>query len=394
MDTQTQDHFVAYHNIDQRGASLHRGRRGSFETNKPKLPKKGDVLWCFEGKGRPREYRLVKRSVVSRSEKLSGKPSFVNYLASDILDADVTGLPWFDKLVKDQSSFSFGVNRIKDADTIEQLERFAAGSAPAEVRAADLFRVQYRNHAAEGWIDFYPLSMFASNKSGSVLYRCQNRGQRYIARATLDFGEDYVDVITDAEEAARLNIYPGTVRFFLKEFVSSIRITGAQWADPGRKFVDLEPAPTVDLVKAADIEKQREIERLERITKHRPEQAKFRSELFGVYNGACAVTGCSIPEALQAAHLETLDGKDINDPCNGILLRADIHELFDAGLLSLSRDGLELETSELLTDDYYLGFKGAPVFRPPSFAPSETHIDAHRRTSGFSVLPRVRKKRR
>jgi hypothetical protein len=217
---------------------------------------------------------------------------------------------------------------------------------------------------------------------------------KYIARATLDFGEGYVDVITDGEEAARLDIYPGTVRFFLEESAGSIRIAGVQWADPSRKLVDLEPAPTVDLVKADDIERQREIDRLERIAKHRPEQAKFRSELFGIYNGACAITGCSIPEALQAAHLETVDGKDINDPCNGILLRADIHELFDAGLLSLSRDGLKIETSGLLKDDYYLGFQGAPVFRPPSFAPSETHIDAHRRASGFSVPPPPRKKRR
>jgi predicted restriction endonuclease len=137
-------------------------------------------------------------------------------------------------------------------------------------------------------------------------------------------------------------------------------------------------------MKADEIEKQREIDRLERVAKHRPEQASFRSELFSIYNGACAVSGCSIPEILQAAHLETVNGKDINDPRNGILLRADIHELFDAGLFSLSRDGFQIEASELLTDDYYLGFKGAPVFRPPSFAPSKKHIDAHRRASGLS----------
>jgi hypothetical protein len=228
----------------------------------------------------------------------------------------------------------------------------------------DVFRIQYRNWHAKGWIDFYPLQLFTDKDSREILYRCQFRKQRLIVKGALVSGEDYVDVITDKEEADKLDIYPGTARFFLKENRNSIKIAKIQWADPGGKFEILEPAPIVDLVTADEIENQREIDRLERIAKHRPEQAKFRSELFSIYNGACAVTGCSISETLQAAHLETVDGKDINDPCNGILLRTDIHELFDAGLFSLSRDGLLIETSQLLTDDYYLGFKGARVFRP------------------------------
>ena len=389
-------HYVAYHSVDERGSHLNvRGGSGVFETNKSALPSKGDVLWCFEGEGKPKHYQLMMRGMVTRVKRQDGEASLVYYRGSaDFSPVDVTSLPWFDKLAKRQGSFSFGLNAIHDPETVEELERFVAGNAASETRYTDLFRIQYRNRTAEGWIDFYPLRLFTDKKSGPILYRCQNYKQRYIAKGTLAFGENYVDVITDNEEAARLDIYPGTVRFFLEESRGSIKIAEIQWADPGRKFVVLEPAPIVDLVKSDEIEKQREIDRLERIAKHRPEQAKFRGELFSIYNGACAVTGCSIPETLQAAHLETVDGKDINDPRNGILLRADIHELFDAGLLSLSRDGLKVEANELLTDDYYLGFKGAPVFRPPSFAPSEKHIDAHRRTSGFSILPRIRKTRR
>ncbi|MGY0574198.1 HNH endonuclease [Bradyrhizobium sp. RDM12] len=384
-------HFAAYHNIAGQGGRLQRGRGGYWGTNKPQLPRPGDVLWCFEGEGYPRRYRLVKRAVATRSQRQL-ESSKVHYSTSIPVEADTTNFTWFQELLKEQRSFSFGLNAIRDRDIIAELERLAAG-AEVKRRAAELFSVAYRNPTAEGWVDFYPVSLFASKKSGSVLYRCQHYGQRYIARATLNFGEDYVDVITDNQEAARLDIYPGTVRFFLGESAGSMTIAEVRWADPGKKFVHLEPAPAVDLVTADDVERRREIDRLERIAKHRPEQVRFRSELFSIYNGACAVTGCTIPEALQAAHLETLDGKDINDPCNGILLRADIHELFDAGLLSLSRDGLNIEISELLTDDYYLGFQGRPVFRPPSFAPSEAHIDAHRRASGFSVSPPTRRRR-
>jgi HNH endonuclease len=246
-----------------------------------------------------------------------------------------------------------------------------------------VFSIEYKNYQAKGWIDFYPLQLFADRKSGPIRYRCQYFKQRLIAKATLVFKDDYVDLITDKAEAARLDIYAGTLRFFLRESRGSIKIAKIDWADPGKNFAFLGPAPIVKLVKAEDIEKQREIDRLDRIAKYRPAQAAFRSELLSIYNDTCAVTGCSIKETLQAAHLETVRGRDINDPRNGILLRADIHDLFDAGLLSLSRDGLRIETSPLLTDRYYLRFKGAPVVRPPSFAPLRTHIDAHRRTSGF-----------
>jgi hypothetical protein len=390
----SEKHYVAYHSVDERGSHLHiKGGSGVFETNKASLPSKGDVLWCFEGQGKPKRYQLMIRGIVTRMKRKDGEASLVYYHGpADFFSIDVTSLPWFKKLAKSQGSFSFGLNAIRDPQTVEELERFVAGNAVPRTRHTDLFRIQYRNHEAEGWIDFYPLRLFTDKKSGPILYRCQKSKQRFIAKATLDFGEGYADLITDKEEAAKLNIYPGTARFFLEESRGSIKISEVRWADPGKKFVVLEPGPIVDLMKADEIEKQREIDRLDRLAKHRPEQAKFRGELFSIYNGTCAVTGCSIPETLQAAHLETVDGKDINDPRNGILLRADIHQLFDAGLFSLSRDGLQIDASELLTDNYYLGFNGAPVFRPPSFAPSEKHIDAHRRTSGFSIPLRIRKK--
>jgi hypothetical protein len=65
MNDQAPQHFVAYHNVDVQERPLGRGVDGSFDTGKPKLPQKGDILWCFEGEGRPKQFRLVKRAVVS-----------------------------------------------------------------------------------------------------------------------------------------------------------------------------------------------------------------------------------------------------------------------------------------------------------------------------------------
>ena len=58
-------------------------------------------------------------------------------------------------------------------------------------------------------------------------------------------------------------------------------------------------------------------------------QSKFRQELLAAYNSRCAITGCDIEPALEAAHIIPYKGTETNCPQNGLLLRADIHTLFD-----------------------------------------------------------------
>jgi hypothetical protein len=126
-------HFVAYHNIDERGSQLWRGGNGAFETNKSSLPRKGDVLWCFEGEGRPKRFTLVKRGVVTQTTKPANGPSLVHYRTSRPIEAaEVNSLPWFPKLFRSQGSFGFGLNAIKDPDIVDQLEDYAAGNSAAD----------------------------------------------------------------------------------------------------------------------------------------------------------------------------------------------------------------------------------------------------------------------
>jgi len=62
-------------------------------------------------------------------------------------------------------------------------------------------------------------------------------------------------------------------------------------------------------------------------------QRAFRRKLLKAYGKACAVTGCKIAELLEAAHISPYRGDHTNKVSNGLLLRADIHTLFDLGLL-------------------------------------------------------------
>ena len=67
----------------------------------------------------------------------------------------------------------------------------------------------------------------------------------------------------------------------------------------------------------------------------RPEQSKFRTMLLEEYNNACVITGCTTQAALEAAHIIPFsqDGADTLE--NGLLLRADLHLLFDKGFMAI-----------------------------------------------------------
>jgi hypothetical protein len=64
-------------------------------------------------------------------------------------------------------------------------------------------------------------------------------------------------------------------------------------------------------------------------------QPGFRHALMSVYNYKCAVTGCEVRDVLQAAHIIPVADGGQHAVQNGLLLRADIHNLFDRGLLTI-----------------------------------------------------------
>ena len=65
-------------------------------------------------------------------------------------------------------------------------------------------------------------------------------------------------------------------------------------------------------------------------------QPNFRKKLLKAYGRKCAVTGADVEQCLEAAHIAGYSGPRSNDIGNGILLRADLHCLFDAGLIGFN----------------------------------------------------------
>lgn len=80
-------------------------------------------------------------------------------------------------------------------------------------------------------------------------------------------------------------------------------------------------------------------------------QGTFRVSVTDAYYRACAVTQEHSLPALEAAHIQPFSKKGPQDVRNGILLRADLHRLFDQGYLTVSVDH-RLEVSPRLKLDY------------------------------------------
>lgn len=112
-----------------------------------------------------------------------------------------------------------------------------------------------------------------------------------------------------------------------------------------------EPTPTDDLEQRAARFSQVEV---------RPQQGAFRLAVFRACGGRCVVSGCAVPEALEAAHLLGREWKQgHNAASDGILLRRDLHTLYDRGLLVISEEsrvGLDAELRP-----YYGEFEGMLV---------------------------------
>lgn len=84
----------------------------------------------------------------------------------------------------------------------------------------------------------------------------------------------------------------------------------------------------------------------------RPEQAAFRRRVYLAWGGRCAVSGCDVRRALDAAHKHGRDWRSGHNKANdGILLRKDLHALYDADMLRIS-DDLAVSLSDEVSEHY------------------------------------------
>jgi putative restriction endonuclease len=93
-------------------------------------------------------------------------------------------------------------------------------------------------------------------------------------------------------------------------------------------------------------------------------QRAFRNALLDAYGNRCAITGCDVRDLLEAAHIVPYQGPDTNRPQNGLLLRADLHTLFDCGLIAIEAASMTVVISPKLEGSSYRALGGRKLRTP------------------------------
>ncbi len=114
-------------------------------------------------------------------------------------------------------------------------------------------------------------------------------------------------------------------------------------------------------------------------------QLAFREHLLAAYNGQCAITACDFEPVLDAAHIMPYKGAETNHPTNGLLLRTDVHTLFDLKMIAIDVAMMRLLVSASLTGTCYDAYRGRPIRVPddPISRPSRVALEQHRKESGL-----------
>ena len=104
---------------------------------------------------------------------------------------------------------------------------------------------------------------------------------------------------------------------------------------------------------------------------HRRGQHSFRARLLKQYGEKCMITGCEILDVIEAAHINPYRGEKDNHLSNGLLLRADIHTLFDLDLIGIDPDKNTIHLNKSIIKDGYKELEGAHLQfldkkKPPS----------------------------
>ncbi len=119
------------------------------------------------------------------------------------------------------------------------------------------------------------------------------------------------------------------------------------------------------------------------LVRQRLGQGSFRILITDTYQRRCAVTQEKALPALEAAHIRPVKEEGKHRVDNGLLLRSDIHKLFDAGYVTVTPD-YKFRASRKLKDEFdngeeYLRLSDSGIWLPPNIAdrPSREFLEWH-----------------
>lgn len=122
--------------------------------------------------------------------------------------------------------------------------------------------------------------------------------------------------------------------------IGAVRFRASSAEERLRRIFGVTDAWTADLVGLAFPPGTSRTDRVMREIALRRRQATFRDALLQAYGMRCLISECTVSGVLEAAHITPWSSTSNNSPDNGLLLRADVHTLFDLHLLTVTPKGL------------------------------------------------------
>lgn len=114
-------------------------------------------------------------------------------------------------------------------------------------------------------------------------------------------------------------------------------------------------------------------------------QGAFRVLVTDTYQRRCVVTKERTLPALEAAHIRPYSDGGLHEASNGLLLRRDIHSLFDAGYVTVTPE-LRFEVSKRIREEFengrhYYALHGQEIDKPanPAHLPDGDALAWHNR---------------
>jgi len=148
---------------------------------------------------------------------------------------------------------------------------------------------------------------------------------------------------------------------------------------------DSEVVPVIqdDWEPAADWREKREsLPREIKESIARPGAAEFRAAVLSEYENICAISGYSATQAIDVAHIVPYYGEESDNIENAIPLRADLHKLYDKGLLIIDFDNstkkYKVKVHDFIAADYsHIQDSELRIPEEKSKAPSLKALEIH-----------------
>jgi len=257
----------------------------------------------------------------------------------------------------------------------------------ATTRDADYILVRWNGSY---WDDLIPVSTFAKRIDDDRFSHLVVKGRRAskaICRLRFDSEFATLDYGRFASVNERNGMEIGELRLTLNSAPEAISVS---WKSQGTK--KFRPGVAVCMPyrlprQEAYVSRNKKPRLRTADVQSRKGQGEFRKDMIKIYGGSCAITGCAVLETLEGAHIDTFRENSAHHPQNGILLRCDLHALFDADLLGIDPStGLIHIADEAQTAPYNTLHKCAHIRLPfggPTYYPSRGALE--RRWAAFQA---------